>query len=654
MPTWGLTKDQRDSRPWGIDPDLLKPDKTVTDPVHGDIYLTVLERMVVDSKAMQRLRRVRQLGTTHLVYPAATHSRFSHALGTMRAAQDLLDAVSDNRTGPRHTPDLLDEWSDDGVIPGTEVAAIDGRMAEATVLARLGGLMHDLCHVPLGHTIEDDLKVLEPHDENAPRLDKLIWPKLGDEVTSVLDAGKSLFAGARFGLKDELRMLILSKEKGRKATTDSSYPFVADIVGNTICADLIDYLRRDHAFTGLPIALGRRFVNDFYVMQRDHKHFSQRMVVRITRSAHQRADIVTELVKYLRYRYELTERVLNHHAKIAADAMIGKLLEMWSDATFIEVAAKDHPQVVADTGRENIDQLKEAIFVASPGAPPARAGEELVPAEAPLSKRSKAIAAIDQKVRDALEAEFTQRSDDGLLEHLDRLGSAKGADTRHKAMGTLAAAVLNRQLFKLVGTASGPADMALAQEKYKKFGTADQRRKLETAAAHRAELSRGWKVVIWLPNPTMRLKVAEVLVDNEEGVAPLDRVSDSGGQIVTQHRNLWSISVYADSPLRDDLRMRNTVDVLLSSIRTDMDVRLIRWDGTPVKTLTDLSVDKIAEVKRLEPQQREQLLELVPAALGGGQTFREMINAHWRVAHEQGFFDEATPPDSLWPASPAF
>lgn len=648
MPTWGLTEEQRDTRPWGIDPELLKPAKTVTDPVHGDIYLTVLEQLVVDSEAMQRLRRVRQLGTTHLVYPAATHSRFSHALGTMRAAQDLVDAVADKRADPRHTPDLLDEWADDGLIPGTDVAAIDARIAEATVLARLGGLMHDLCHVPLGHTIEDDLKVLDPHDENARRLDKLIWPRLGSDVTGVLDPARSLFAEARFGLKDELRMLILSKEKGRSATTDSSYPFVADIVGNTICADLIDYLRRDHAFTGLPIALGRRFVNDFYVMPRGHKHFSQRMVVRITRSGHPRADIVTELVKYLRYRYELTERVLNHHAKVAADAMIGKLLEMWSDATFIDLAAKVHPQVVADNGRENIDELKQAIFVASPGAPAIRAGDEPPADDAPLSKRSRAVAAVDAEVRDKLEGEFTQRSDDGLLEHLQHLGNAEGADARHKAMGTLATAVLNRQLFKLIGRAEGRADMALAQEKYEKFGAADQRRKLETEAAHRAELTHGWKVVIWLPNPNMRLKVAEVLVDNEEGVAPLDRLSDAGGQIVAQHRNLWAISVYADGPLRNDVSMRRTADVLLASIRTDMDVRLVRSDRTPVKTLIELSVDRIAELRPLDRQHRDQLLELVPAAFGGGFTFKELIREHWRVAHDHNFVDEAAPPADLW------
>lgn len=652
MPKWGLSDQQRRTRPWGIDPELLLPAKTVTDPVHGDIYLTVLERKVVDSEAMQRLRRVRQLGTTHLVYPGATHSRFSHGLGTLRAAQDLLDAVADNRTRPRHTPDLLDQWSDDGMIPATTqtaLTALDARMAEATVLARLGGLMHDLCHIPLGHTIEDDLKVLDAHDKNTSRFDRL-WPLLGEDVIGIIDHATSRFTDARFGLKDELRMLILSKEKGRTPAEDSTYPFVGDMVGNTICADLIDYLRRDHTFTGLPIALGRRFVNDFYVMRRGHKHFSQRMVVRITREGHPRADIVTELVKYLRYRYELTERVLNHHAKIAADAMIGKLLEMWSDATFIDIAARDYPEVTAKTGREDIDQLKQAIFAASPGAPDLPPGAEPPTEVSPLSKRSRAIADIDAKVRGRLEDEFTSRSDDGLLEYLQRLGQRNEADARHRAIARLASGVLNRQLFKLMARAEGRADTALAQEKYDKFGSVDRRRELERSAARRAELAHGWRVVIWLPNPDMRLKVAEVLVDNDEGVAPLDRLSDAGGHIVAQHRELWAISVYADFLIRDDssLAMRRTADVLLSSIRTDMDIRLIRPDGTAVPTLNELCVERIAEIHPLDSSKREELLQLEPAALGGDFTFRELIRGYWRLAHEHNLFDDAVPPDDLW------
>lgn len=406
MPNWGLTENQVDSHPWGLDPAMLAPAKTITDQVHGDVYLNRLEALLADSPPMQRLRRVRQLGNTHLVYPCATHTRFSHALGTMRAAQDLLDAISNNRTGPHHTGGLLDEWYLQGVL--------DPELAKATVLARLGALLHDLCHVPLGHTIEDDLKVLVPHDGNAARFERL-WGELNGEAREAIEQGQD-------DLMRELRMLILSKEtddRGRRLTpADSQYPFVSDIVGNTICADLMDYLQRDHANTGLPLAVGRRFVNAFYVMSAKHVHYPGRMVVRIERSGHQRADIVTELVKYLRYRYELTERVLTHHAKAGADAMIGKLLEMWSDEEWANVAAEKYPTETARSGRDDLDALKRAIADAYP-APPSRSPDSPIPSEdAPLAERVKAIADTDAVVRDKLEDEFLRRSDDGILEQL--------------------------------------------------------------------------------------------------------------------------------------------------------------------------------------------------------------------------------------------
>ena len=151
MPKWGLTDQQIATHPWGLSEDLLAPAKTITDPVQGDIWVNKLEVLLLDSPPLQRLRRVKQLGTTHAVYPAATHSRFAHALGTLRVAQDLLDVIWDNRTGPQATQGLLDQWYAGGVL--------DEEFAKATVLARLGALLHDICHVPLGHTIEDDLGV---------------------------------------------------------------------------------------------------------------------------------------------------------------------------------------------------------------------------------------------------------------------------------------------------------------------------------------------------------------------------------------------------------------------------------------------------------------------------------------------------------------
>jgi len=103
--------------------------KTIRDPVHGDIELSEVERAVVDSEEMQRLRRVKQLSFCSLVYPGANHTRFEHSLGTMHMA---------------------------------------GRMAgklgiEAEPL-RLAGLVHDIGHFPFSHSLEGAFGV--NHEDN--------------------------------------------------------------------------------------------------------------------------------------------------------------------------------------------------------------------------------------------------------------------------------------------------------------------------------------------------------------------------------------------------------------------------------------------------------------------------------------------------------
>src|SRR3954447_14881674 len=93
VPQWGLTEEMRRQAPWGLADEWLAAGKVLTDPVHGDIHLNQLEVAVVDSSSFQRLRRIHQLGTVPLVYPGATHSRFSHSLGALRVVQDLFDIV---------------------------------------------------------------------------------------------------------------------------------------------------------------------------------------------------------------------------------------------------------------------------------------------------------------------------------------------------------------------------------------------------------------------------------------------------------------------------------------------------------------------------------------------------------------------------------
>lgn len=609
MPKWGLTVEQRRTAPWGLLEKALEPSKTITDPVHGDIFVNQLEAALLDTAPLQRLRRVRQLGTSHLVYPGATQSRFSHVLGTLRTAQDLLDAVVAGLSGPRPAnSSLLVEWQGQGASLGAQgVAAasvFDQKLAEATVLARLGGLLHDLCHVPFGHTIEDDLGVLKAHDANAERFDRL-WNELPPDLRNELGDE----------LTTELRALILSKEEEDKEVPEkdrfiSKYPFVTDIVGNTICADLIDYIQRDHHSTGLPLALGNRFTNDFYVTSANEVHWPARMVVRVSRNGHIRRDAITELVKYLRYRYELSERVLYHHAKVAADAMIGKLLEMWRDSLWVELVDKRWPALLADPADgADVAQLRSNLK--------ALHGKE-------------AEDSLDEDVRVILEREFTRWSDDGLLEYLAlQAGEAAAANRpgarRQLGISALSSMVLNRALFKTLGRAASDADLASAKSTYKRFGSPEERRRLEETAARFAGISPRWKVVLWVPSPKMRMKVAEVLVDVDGRVAPLADMQTIGAEanaIVQQHHRLWGVGAYIHPHVTSVWKKR----AALAWLKDEMGLGFLDAEGSPVPSVVDLIEAAISDDLGLDSEERKDLRPLVHSSgMGSGQTYSQRL-----------------------------
>lgn len=631
MPNWGLTTKQREMSPWSLEPALLMPHKTITDPVHGDVYLNLLESLVVDSPPMQRLRRVRQLGTTHLVYPGATHSRLSHVLGTQRSAQNLLDAVWNSQTNPQSkdlSKNLLSEWAD--------ADELDLEFGKATVLARLGGLMHDLCHIPLGHTIEDDLQVLDPHDENAARFD-LLWSQIDERARTAIESADGLFS--------ELRVLIISKDAHAK-TFKSDYPFVGDIVGNTICADLIDYIQRDHHNTGLPLALGHRFLDSFFVVPSDHPHFAKRMVINVDREGRHREDIITELVKYLRYRYELTERVLTHHAKTAADAMLGKMLELWHDDMWMAEAIERHPDVGL-TPTDSLTDARSSIAGATEQVGDTVATDAATVSTAGVKSTVEAATqppdVIKEEVKKRIEHEFLNRSDDGMLEYLVDTGA--NPTPRRAASAELATALQDRNLYKILGHAGDPADQAISEETWTKFAQDPQERlKLERAAADFAGVPHGWQVVIWLPNHKMRLKVADVLVYKDRAIAPLSRVEPTSRAIVEQHKRLWAVTVYAPADVRNN---REKADAVLAYIGEKTALTFHRRDGSVVPSTFDLAVDKLlSEINQDSETTRDALRMLVPStktSTGSIASFDDLVAALKETAKDNelpGFLSE--------------
>src|SRR5689334_6223622 len=105
---------------------VLMRTKTIRDAVHGDIEFDALEMAVISSPEYHRMRGIRQLGLAYLIYPCAHHTRFEHSLGVAHMAGRIVDAINKN---------------------GGDISS------EERGFARALALVHDIGHVPFGHTL---------------------------------------------------------------------------------------------------------------------------------------------------------------------------------------------------------------------------------------------------------------------------------------------------------------------------------------------------------------------------------------------------------------------------------------------------------------------------------------------------------------------
>ena len=253
----------------------------IRDPVHGDVALSRLEAEVLDFPEVQRLRGIKQLGTACLVYPGCVHTRFEHSLGASVMAHRIIASLRREGTPvPRDCEDLI------------------GAAA----------LLHDITHVPFGHTLEDERRLFGRHDKGS-RLARMLDGPLGARLE-----GLGIHAG------------IASMLGAGPATVPAWMP---EVVSSTIDADLLDYLRRDSYFAGLAQDYDDRVFRYFRVTD-------EHLALNMTKHGMERPDARSEVVQLLRMRYFLTERVYYHHTKVVAGAMISKAVEMALDAAALD------------------------------------------------------------------------------------------------------------------------------------------------------------------------------------------------------------------------------------------------------------------------------------------------------------------------------
>jgi uncharacterized protein len=275
--------------------------KLIRDAVHGDIEMSALEVELIDTLEFQRLRGIKQLGTAYLVFPSAVHTRFEHSLGTSWMAHRMVEAIRRTRAVP----------------------------AEDELLIRAASLLHDIMHIPFGHTLEDERRVLPRHDKDESRLNYFLRQST---VGRILE---------REGIQDRVIGIL-------KGHSD----FMSDIAGGSVSADLLDYLRRDTYFCGLSQYYDARVFESFVVDD-------GRLVVNLEKHGMLRRDALSELVNLLRIRYTLSERVYFHHTKIASGAMISKA---------VELALREglRPEQLRDLKDETLFMMLRESFAAQP------------------------------------------------------------------------------------------------------------------------------------------------------------------------------------------------------------------------------------------------------------------------------------------------
>ncbi|MFN8153727.1 MAG: HD domain-containing protein [Bacteroidia bacterium] len=171
--------------------------KIFNDPVYG--FITIPHPLVFDiieHPWFQRLRRIRQLGLSHMVYPGALHTRFHHALGALHLTTHAIDTLRSK---------------------GQEITEEEALGVELAIL------LHDIGHSPFSHALEHSIVTGISHEH----VSQLFMERLNQQFDGRLSTAISIFRG--------------------------TYPkhFLHQMISSQLDMDRLDYLNRDSFYTGV-------------------------------------------------------------------------------------------------------------------------------------------------------------------------------------------------------------------------------------------------------------------------------------------------------------------------------------------------------------------------------------------------------------------
>ncbi len=270
----------------------LQRTKVFRDPIYGYIeveYKLILE--LIDSKEIQRLRRIRQLSGVAMVFHTAEHSRFTHSLGAYHMANLVL----------HHVEGI-------GVLSEYE-----------RILLLSSALLHDIGHGPYSHAFENVLET--SHEEMT---EKIILSKTSD-VNKILSKIPNL----------ALDVASVIAHKGK-------YPLIESLVSSQLDVDRMDYLTRDAYFTGATYGT-------------IDMHRLLRSMIIVDGKLLYRTSGVHTLESYLMSRYHMYFQVYFHPVARAYELLLESIYERIKDLTASNVKIDANIESFLNVIKDNDD-----------------------------------------------------------------------------------------------------------------------------------------------------------------------------------------------------------------------------------------------------------------------------------------------------------
>ncbi len=201
----------------------------IRDPIYGFITFDEWEREIISHPWFQRLRRIRQLGLTDMVYPGAMHTRFEHSLGVMHLVTKMFDSIMKNEENRKLLEDYFQYSGED--------------LNRYRKIVRLAGLLHDVGHAPYSHVSEQ----IMPKNTNTKK------PFKHEDYTKAIIEGpmKRVIEANNHTKHFDISTKDITNIISGNPETPVGLLFWRVIISSQLDADRCDYLLRDSHHTGV-------------------------------------------------------------------------------------------------------------------------------------------------------------------------------------------------------------------------------------------------------------------------------------------------------------------------------------------------------------------------------------------------------------------